>query len=46
MAPKFQWTNANGTVVKVFASDKPHAFKVVIDNAPWDPMQLVEKATK
>lgn len=32
--PVTQWTNANGTVVRVFATDEPFRFRVT-QQRPW-----------
>lgn len=44
--PVQQWTNDNGTVVRVFATDVPFKFRVTVDERPFDPNEMVERATK
>jgi hypothetical protein len=46
MQPVNQFVNARGQVVRVFPTDEPFRFRVEVDNKPFDPMEMVERARK
>lgn len=46
MTPVRQWTNQDGSVVRVFQTDEPFKFRVTIDENPFNPNKMVERATK
>lgn len=41
--PKFQWTNARGEVVCVFATEDPNRFRTMVDGKPLDLNKAAER---